>query len=292
MKVDVGNKTIFETFIKHTDIIHLKIFLLNAKKYLLNATEFREWTVKTINPGNVNLLKVKEDDPIFNLYTPFKQIWCEFYEKEKSGFRVQAFPMTSGGMILGAGFDLDKNEIHAAVEVGDTSSVKIMTLPLDFEQLRRDSLKNEIMRKAVNLEEDDVTTAYMPFEIRLRLAKMSQYLQTEFVDCETKTFCTRRSMRRGKLIEHMSPYQVVYRKQPVQKTEHDHIGEGVDWQHRWHVRGHWRQIKGKGHDADGNEMEGWTWVKPCIKGPEDKPLVEKIKIVKDSLPPTFKRVMG
>jgi hypothetical protein len=51
----------------------------------------------------------------------------------------------------------------------------------------------------------------------------------------------------------------------------------VEWQHRWVVRGHWRwQHVSKDHKlAEPDGKGGWVarvWVRPHVKGPEDKPL--------------------
>lgn len=54
----------------------------------------------------------------------------------------------------------------------------------------------------------------------------------------------------------------------------------VEWTHRWRVRGHWRQIPGIGKNAKNEYCEtGRTWVMDCEKGPADKPLIEKHRIV-------------
>ena len=56
----------------------------------------------------------------------------------------------------------------------------------------------------------------------------------------------------------------------------------VDWSHRWEVRGHYRKIDGLGKDPSGRYcVEGYTYVKPHVRGPEDKPLIKnKVRIVK------------
>ena len=56
----------------------------------------------------------------------------------------------------------------------------------------------------------------------------------------------------------------------------------VDWSHRWEVRGHWRSIAcGKvGKDQNQNyNVNGLTWVKSHSKGPEEKDMVKKIRVV-------------
>ena len=45
----------------------------------------------------------------------------------------------------------------------------------------------------------------------------------------------------------------------------DEEGPGVDWSHRWLVSGHWREY----------EPGKITWVRPHVKGPDDKPFVMK-----------------
>lgn len=54
----------------------------------------------------------------------------------------------------------------------------------------------------------------------------------------------------------------------------------IDWSHRWEVRGHWRTITGIGKDRFGNyNLFGMTWVKPFIKGPEEKQMISKVRII-------------
>ncbi len=54
----------------------------------------------------------------------------------------------------------------------------------------------------------------------------------------------------------------------------------VDWSHRWEVRGHWRKISGIGKNRNGHYgVNGLTWVTPHTKGPEDKPVVRKQRVV-------------
>lgn len=60
----------------------------------------------------------------------------------------------------------------------------------------------------------------------------------------------------------------------------------IDWSHRWEVRGHWRDIKGVGKDRAGNYVvHGHTWVKDFVKGPEDKPLIVKNRVLMTGVTP-------
>jgi hypothetical protein len=54
----------------------------------------------------------------------------------------------------------------------------------------------------------------------------------------------------------------------------------IDWSHRWEVRGHWRKVDGIGKDPEGMYIvEGWTWVNDFVKGPEELPIVKKLRLV-------------
>lgn len=64
---------------------------------------------------------------------------------------------------------------------------------------------------------------------------------------------------------------------------HSHGETDVEWHHRWLVRGHWRwQHVSKNHPlAEPDPAGGYrarVWVRPHVKGPEDKPfhLTEKV----------------
>lgn len=60
-------------------------------------------------------------------------------------------------------------------------------------------------------------------------------------------------------------------------------GRTLEFSHRWFVCGHWRKISGLGKGRDGvyNE-EGFTWVVPHEKGPLDKELVQKVRMIHPS----------
>ena len=53
------------------------------------------------------------------------------------------------------------------------------------------------------------------------------------------------------------------------------------WTHQWRVRGHWRARSGIGKDRMGlYNQRGRTWISDHVRGPDDKPLVEKRRIVR------------
>lgn len=71
----------------------------------------------------------------------------------------------------------------------------------------------------------------------------------------------------------------VGRKQD-QKEESRAFNIKIDWTHRWEVSGHWRKISGIGKDREGNYcIEGFTWIIEHERGPEDKVLIKKTRII-------------
>jgi len=60
-------------------------------------------------------------------------------------------------------------------------------------------------------------------------------------------------------------------------------GKEVDFSHRWFVRGHWRKVKALGKNREGEYVvKGYTWVTEHAAGPENKPLVNKTRVVSQS----------
>lgn len=54
----------------------------------------------------------------------------------------------------------------------------------------------------------------------------------------------------------------------------------IDWSHAWLVRGHWRKTNGLGKDRAGDYcVSGMTWVNEHRKGPDDVPVVPKVRFV-------------
>jgi hypothetical protein len=54
----------------------------------------------------------------------------------------------------------------------------------------------------------------------------------------------------------------------------------IEWSHRWEVMGHWRKVSGIGKDDRGRyHVQNYTWVIPHTKGPEEKDLVKKTRLI-------------
>lgn len=73
---------------------------------------------------------------------------------------------------------------------------------------------------------------------------------------------------------------------PKAKERRTYVGsKQLDFSHRFEVRGHWRKTTGVlGKNREGEYVvQGYTWVKAHIKGPEDKPVVKKTRIIKGEI---------
>lgn len=70
---------------------------------------------------------------------------------------------------------------------------------------------------------------------------------------------------------------------PRQAARRTYVGSNqLDFSHRFEVRGHWRKTTGSiGKNREGEYVvQGYTWVKAHVKGPEDKPVIKKTRIIK------------
>jgi hypothetical protein len=84
---------------------------------------------------------------------------------------------------------------------------------------------------------------------------------------------------KGKIIHKIKKIVYITPKKERDKAASD-LGVEIEWSHRWLVRGHWRKFSGLGKDRAGNYcIKGHTWVTEHEKGPEELPLVEKVRVV-------------
>lgn len=84
----------------------------------------------------------------------------------------------------------------------------------------------------------------------------------------------------GKKIQHRisKVYYVSNKKYAAQAQKGE--PKEIDWSCAWMVRGHWRHIPGrKGKDRDGNPKSDYTWVASYTKGPEEKEIFIKPRVV-------------
>lgn len=81
-----------------------------------------------------------------------------------------------------------------------------------------------------------------------------------------------------KFIKKINHLIYVTPKRQMREAERQH--HAIVWDHSWEVRGHWRKLmEGRtGHDRSGNEISGFTWVRPYVKGEGE--LIHKVRKVK------------
>lgn len=74
--------------------------------------------------------------------------------------------------------------------------------------------------------------------------------------------------------------KTVIRVVPKKNFDPSMYSSKIDWSHRWEVMGHWRKIDGIGKDREGEyKVRGFTWIIPHVRGPEDKKIVKKIRVI-------------
>lgn len=74
--------------------------------------------------------------------------------------------------------------------------------------------------------------------------------------------------------------EVIHISPSVPRASDPKSSREIDWSHRFEVRGHWRRVDTVGKDRDGNYgVEGYTWVREHVRGPEALPLIKKQRVV-------------
>lgn len=65
----------------------------------------------------------------------------------------------------------------------------------------------------------------------------------------------------------------------AKKSDHTPPTEGVEWRHRWLVRGHWAWRRCNPENADtGEDRRKRVYIESYVKGPEDRPLIIRDKL--------------
>jgi hypothetical protein len=83
----------------------------------------------------------------------------------------------------------------------------------------------------------------------------------------------------GKKVVKIKDIVHIRMKQKVSVSTISSEGRTIEWSHRWEVMGHWRRVQGIGKDDQGRyHIQGFTWVMPHTKGPEEKDLVKKTRV--------------
>ena len=262
--IQIDNTPFFESILKYKGKQNYNLsytkFFRNCTRFIINTDEFHSWL------GDETTYEKQNHELDFSI--PFNQFWFEFFIDHK---RSSMRDTLTGNLLFGAGFDLENRLYFALIGKSEDRNVGLISFSIDKPY-------------KVFSDTEKSIEAFAHATIR----SIGAYLQTEFVDAYQKSFRSGYKIKRGKLIKLESKYTVIYRKQPIKKTYQSFESSSeIEWNHRWRVRGHWRRIEGIGKDPEGNKVQGFTWIKECIKGPENKPLLNKPRIVKDQLPKQF-----
>lgn len=249
--------------------LHAFDVLRRAEKFIIDMNEYNNWT----NTQGRKTLPLTHE--IFSS-SPHSCLWIEFFDL-KGGF-----PLAVG---LPSSVRQEKSDMVPFTGIGyDVASSTLIFLGL--QEKIKGKLTNNLYRVDLNRDLNAAEKDKM-----FSLFWYTEYLKYEHIDAIKRTVSIGPTRyRRGKIVQrHVSEFSIAYRKQPIIDNQHTAYSSEscIEWQHRWKVRGHWRRIKGIGHDTEGNEVNGFTWIKECIKGPEDKPLINRPRIFRDRLPPSF-----
>lgn len=123
---------------------------------------------------------------------------------------------------------------------------------------------------------DPVAMTSMIEDRRVIAALWSMVAQEAVAETETRP-AARQARRRGERagVTNDSKVRIVTLRRRHRSTPHeDSESRAVDWSHRWFVNGYWRwQPVGPGR-----QERRLTWVRPHVKGPEDKELQVKDEV--------------
>lgn len=154
----------------------------------------------------------------------------------------------------------------------------------DFKSVLSKSITYEGVLRRADLKLDSNQRQLRPeLDLHRSLVWMCESLRSKsFV---TANLDTRETVRVGsgvnrKKIRLDNVILVINQKQKAAVAERLSGWGKIDWSHRFEVRGHWRKHEGVGKDRNGQRnVEGYTWVSDHIRGPDDKPLIRKTRIV-------------
>jgi hypothetical protein len=194
---------------------------------------------------------------------PFKTCSFEMFDKEK-------------GAIVDLHFPSGQVRYCVCLWVHEESPEKYIFIAISFTKDGKYGPAFEIVKK-----DDNKGGAFTGF-VNLICNK----LKHTGLGKENRSFYIKRGF--GSAQNTTKPKQIIHVVPKKEKEEYAGIGGApIDWSHRWEVRGHWRKQDGIGKDRAGEyQVRGWTWVVPHTKGPEDKLLVKKIRIVENIVGPS------
>ena len=203
---------------------------------------------------DVSTLKNQQCEIEFDGYldNPFEQVWFES-GGVKSFFTI---PLSDGGEAKIFAFQIVENptgyNFFALAQDGNHENLFLENF-IRKQRTEGDALGPLLNMFFKHMREKDMVTAVVKVNERIRL-----------------------SSNKGR--ELVKVKRVFYVNKKCKNNPSVISGNRVEWKHSWECSGHWRRISGIGKNRQGQyEMNGITWVNPCIKG--DGPLVKKLRVV-------------
>lgn len=111
--------------------------------------------------------------------------------------------------------------------------------------------------------------------------QMLQRFYSDQIGTSTSRSSVKVTIGKGDKVRHRIGKVIIVAPKKYGEEAKESLGKEIEWSHRWRVRGHWRSIPGRiGKDREEMPIKDFTWVTDHVKGPEDQPIIEKVRVVK------------
>lgn len=210
------------------------------------------------------------------LGNPFPAIWVEWIAKDP--------PRAEKHEYKKIGFLFEEKVPVMRMEGGTRTQVHDMLYLFSTHRVTEELKIQPFVLASEKSLDSLVPHEYARFTSENRWKQMFYFFQMMAKECQFGTEKTNIQFRVGsganrekhriKEIVHVRLKKKVYPKDEEMEKRN------IVWSHRWEVMGHWRKIEGVGKDnLDKYCVKGLTWVKPHTKGPEEKDVVKKVRLV-------------
>jgi len=252
---------------KKSNIENAHIFIVDASCLQIGAivNNIMSETIEGNTPNN----NYPNDEEPLNL--PFGTLWVEFIKSgsfkylSTDGRNNKKYHMHVKGFFVN---ELGPNNylFSAFINTYDETNTYIVEEDTGLYYADTDTVKSNMVMYKICL---DLTRTFL---ITLNQSVLGSEKTTFLIP---KPGSNKKKIPIIKDIIRVVPKKEQYKTKPLFSKE-------IDWTHRWEVRGHWRKIKGIGKNRN-NEYctKSFTWVVPHEKGPENKILVKKKRIIND-----------
>lgn len=151
----------------------------------------------------------------------------------------------------------------------------------EWEQTRG-AATEDVYRAICELSNDQVGALRSAPSLVARTTFLLDAANVELTDIPPSRQIRRNAARKGAQIAFTVRVRQSSRR-PVPREN----GEHVSWSHRWEVRGHYKHFTKGSHTKDESKLAPCPqhgmcrreWSPPHVKGPEDKPLIPKVRVV-------------